>query len=38
MWDLLEQHNNTPFQRLKTSRRELLIKVDPIVKTVFLKY
>jgi transposase len=23
IWDLLEQHNNTPFQRLKTSRREL---------------
>ncbi len=28
MWDLLEQHNNTPFQRLKTSRRELFDNIE----------
>jgi len=28
IWDLLEQHNNTPFQRLKTSRRELFDNIE----------
>ncbi len=28
MWDLLEQHNNIPFQRLKTSRRELFDNIE----------
>jgi len=28
IWDLLEQHNNTPFQRLKISRRELFEKIE----------
>ncbi|MBC8430283.1 MAG: transposase, partial [Desulfobacterales bacterium] len=33
IWDLLEQHNNTPFQRLKTSRRELFDKIEkPVLK------
>ena len=31
--DLLEQHNTTPFQRLKTSRRQLFEKIEkPILK------
>jgi len=28
IWDLLEKHNNTPFQRLHTSRRELFERVE----------
>jgi transposase len=28
IWDLLEQHNNTPFQRLKTSRREIFDNIE----------
>lgn len=33
IWDLLEQHNNTPFQRLKTSRRELFDNIEkPVLK------
>jgi transposase len=28
IWDLLEQHNNTPFQRLKITRRELFEEVE----------
>jgi transposase len=28
IWDLLEQHNNTQFQRLKFSRRELFEKIE----------
>jgi len=28
IWDLLEQHNNTQFQRLKISRRGLFEKID----------
>jgi transposase len=28
IWDILEQHNNTPFQRLKTSRRELFDNIE----------
>jgi len=33
IWHLLEQHNNTPFQRLKTSRRELFDNIEkPVLK------
>lgn len=33
IWDLLEQHNNIPFQRLKTSRRELFDNIEkPVLK------
>ncbi|MEA3428928.1 MAG: IS21 family transposase [Thermodesulfobacteriota bacterium] len=33
IWDLLEQHNNTPFQRLKTSRRDMFDRVEkPVLK------
>jgi transposase len=33
IWDLLRQHNNTPFQRLKISRRELFDKIEkPVLK------
>ena len=33
IWDLLEQHNNTPIQRLKTSRRELFDNIEkPVLK------
>ncbi|MDO9565117.1 MAG: IS21 family transposase, partial [Candidatus Desulfaltia sp.] len=33
IWDLLEKHNNTPFQRLKVSRRELFEKIErPVLK------
>jgi transposase len=33
IWDLLKQHNNTPFQRLKISRRELFDKIEkPVLK------
>jgi len=28
IWDLLEQHNNTPFQRLEISRREIFDKIE----------
>ena len=28
IWDLLEKHNNTPFQRLDVSRRELFEKIE----------
>ena len=31
IWDLLEQHNNTLFQRLKTSRRELFNNIEKSV-------
>jgi len=31
IWDLLEQHNNTLFQRLKTSRRELFDNIEKSV-------
>ena len=33
IWDLLTEHNNTPFQRLKISRRELFEKIErPVLK------
>ncbi len=35
IWDMLEQHNNTPFQRLKISRRELFDKIEkPVLKSL----
>ncbi|MDO9464985.1 MAG: IS21 family transposase, partial [bacterium] len=35
IWDLLEKHNNTPFQRLNISRRELFEKIEkPVLKSL----